>query len=247
MIPEPCRREAVEANVSPVNRILTVGALTVALSLASLSACSTDAGTAGQPASSSAPARTLATLKQALLAEKDLPSGYTVEAKADDNGATPVARSKDPKCQSFVRLINAEALPGSKASALTAFSGGPDGPFVEEWLEAMGGAAAVEKVQAEIKASVDECHEVTVSLPGAGAADMSLTAVEPPAVGAGPVAYQLAAGSGALDGFEITFVHTRVGDTLLTMDFVSIDPEAIPALMGSAHDKAARVLKISVG
>lgn len=237
-----------EANVSPVNRILTVGALTVALSLASLSACSTDAGTASQPASSSAPARTVATLKQALLAEKDLPSGYTAEAKADDdNGATPVARSNDPKCQAFVRLINAEALPGSKASALAAFSGGPDGPFVEEWLEAMGGASAVEKVQAEIKASVDECHEVTVSLPGAGAADMSLTAVDPPAVGAGPVAYRLAAGAGALDGFEITFVHTRVGDTLLTMDFVSIDPEAIGGLIASAHDKAARVLKVPVG
>lgn len=235
----------VTATVTPVNRIVTVGALALAVSL---SACG-GAEPAEPAASSSAAggARSEATLKQALLAAEDLPAGYTIETKAEDDGATPVARSDDPSCQTFVRLINAESLPGSKASALAAFAGGQQGPFVEEWLEAMDGPASVEKVQSQLEGSVEDCAEVTVSLPGSGAADMKLTAADPPAVGSNPLSYRMTAKGGALDGFEITFVHTRVGDTLLTMNFVSIDPAAIDDLLGAAHEKATTVLKVSAG
>ncbi len=202
------------AIVSAVKRIVG-GALAATLSTLALSAC-TSAGPEAAPPSPSAttPQRSEAALKQALLAIEDLPEGYEVQPEAEEGSATPVARSDDPKCASFVRLINAESLPGSKASALVAFAGGPEGPFAEEWIEAMGDAAAVADIQAQLQSSVDECDEVTVSLPGAGASDMELTTVEAPAVGSNPIAYRMRATDGALGGFEITFVHTGVADTL---------------------------------
>jgi hypothetical protein len=111
----------------------------------------------------------------------------------------------------------------------------------------MDGPASVEKVQSDLEGSVEDCAEVTVSLPGSGAADMKLTSADPPAIGSKPLSYRMSATGGGLEGFEITFVHTRVGDTLLTMNFVSIDPGAIDGLLGAAHEKAAKVLKVSAG
>ena len=230
--------------VAPVTRILTTGALALALTL---SACSSGADTPATPSSTppDVPARTAAVLQQALLGEADLPEGYSLEPKVEGDEATPVARSDDPSCDSFVRLINADALPGSKASALAAFSGGPQGPFVEEWLEAMGAASSVAAVQEQLVASVEDCSEVTVALPGSGAAEMSLSVIDAPTVGTNPVAYRMEAKGGALDGFEITFVHAGVGDTLLTMNFVAIDPAEIAGVFGAAHEKAAGVLKVA--
>lgn len=231
------------AIVSAVKRTLVVGALAATLSAFSLSACtSTDSDAATPTAAPAKPQRTEAALKQALLAVEDLPEGYEVQPEAEEGSATPVARSDDPKCAAFVRLINAERLPGSTASALVAFAGGPEGPFAEEWIEAMGDAAAVSDIQTQLRSSVDECGEVTVSLPGSGSAAMELTTVEAPAVGSNPVAYRMRAKGGALGGFEITFVHTGVADTLLTMNFVAIDPSEIDGLLGAAHTKATRAL-----
>jgi hypothetical protein len=232
------------AIVTPVKRTLVLGALATTLSALSLSACTSTPSAATAPSPSPTGAqRTEATLRQALLALEDLPEGYEVQPEAEEGGATPVARSEDPKCAAFVRLINAETLPGSKASALVAFAGGPDGPFAEEWIEAMGDATAVSDIQAQLRASVDGCSEVTVSLPGSGAADMELSTVEAPAVGSNPMAYRMRATDGALGGFEITFVHTGIADTLLTMNFVSIDPSEIEGLMTAAHTKASTSLE----
>jgi hypothetical protein len=219
----------------------------VLLGALSLSACGSQGPVPDAVPKAAAPDRSEATLKKALLGVEDLPSGYAVQPEAEGGGATPVARSEDPKCQAFVRLINAETLPGSKASALVAFAGGNEGPFVEQWLEAMGAASKVTAVQKQLETSVEECGEVTVSLPGAGAAEMELTSVEPPAIGSNPIAYRMSAKDGALGGFEITFVHTGVGDTLLTMDFVAIEPAAIKGLLSSAHAKATKTLKTSAG
>lgn len=224
-----------------MKRTVVVGALTAALSL---SACSSSPATGEASPSSTSPARTTAVLKQALLAAEDLPKGYAMQPEAEEGGATPVASSDDPSCRAFVRLINAQRLPGSKASAIAAFAGGNEGPFVEEWLEAMNGTAAVSEVQGQLRSSVASCHQVTVSLPGAGSAPMDLTSVRAPAVGSDPISYRMTARHGALGGFEITFVHTRVGDTLLTMDFVAIDPEQIPVLLRAAHTKAAAKLRV---
>lgn len=229
--------------VTAVKRTLVIGALATALSLA---ACTSAEPVASAPAPSpTPPERTAAALKEALLAVEDLPAGYEVQPGAEEGGATPVARSDDPKCAAFVRLINAENLPGSTASALVAFAGGPEGPFAEEWIEAMGDAAAVSDMQAQLQASVDDCDEVRVSLPGSGAADMELTTVEAPAVGDNPIAYRMRATGGALGGFEITFVHTGVADTLLTMNFVAVEPSEVDELLTAAHTKAAAALTAS--
>jgi hypothetical protein len=227
-----------------VKRTHAIGLLLAALFL---SACGSQEPVSGAAPTQAAPDRSEATLKKALLAVEDLPSGYVVQPEAEEGGATPVARSEDPKCQAFVRLINAETLPGSKANALVAFAGGNEGPFVEQWLEAMGAPSAVAAAQEQLETSVEGCGEVTVSLPGSGAAEMELTSVEPPAVGSNPIAYRMSAKDGALGGFEITFVHTGVGDTLLTMDFVAIDPSEIEGLLSSAHTKATSTLKTSAG
>lgn len=243
----PCPSSEGVTIVSAVKRTLARGALASALStVLALSACSSAEPVAAPlTPSPTTPERNEAVLEQALLSVADLPEGYELQPEAVQGGATPVARSEDPRCAAFVRLINAENLPGSQASALAAFAGGYDGPFVEEWLEAMGDADAVADVQTQLRSSVDDCDEVRVSLPGAGAANMELVPVEAPAVGTDPVAYRMAATDGALGGFEITFVHTGVADTLLTMNFVAIDHSEIEELLAAAHAKATKSLRVT--
>lgn len=234
------------AIVTAVKRSLVIGALAATVSALSLSACTSTESEAKAPSTYSPVTRqrSEAALKQALITVEDLREGYEVQPEAEEGSATPVARSDDPKCAAFVRLINAERLPGSTASALVAFAGGPEGPFAEEWLEAMGHTAAVRDIQAQLRSSVDDCGEVAVSLPGSGAAVMELKTVEAPAVGSNPIAYRMRAKGGALGGFEITFVHTGVGDTLLTMNFVAIDSDEMAGLVAAAHTKAATALGV---
>lgn len=87
--------------------------------------------TTPKPPTPTGTARTSAQLRKALLSLKDVPPGFerdTSSASEDDGKLT----SKRKECAPLVRLMNADKLPGSVADASVSYSGGQEGPFLDE-------------------------------------------------------------------------------------------------------------------
>ena len=183
-------------------------------------------------------------LKKALLSIDDLPAGFSEESTDAGSNGGQVISSTNPKCRAFVDLMSADGAPGSKASASTAFSGGQDGPLIDEYLGAMGSAARVTALHSSIRAAVKSCPKVTLKLP-AGRSTIIVRAVRAPAASSDAVAFRITADGGALDGFEATQVSSAVGDVELTMVFFGAYPEEIDGATQAAHDKAAKALDIA--
>lgn len=201
--------------------------------------------TASATASAAAPpARTAATLKKAALAVDDLPSGFSQDPSSGSSGNGPTVSSRDPRCADLVALMNVRNAPGSLASAEASFSGGQNGPGIDESLDALGTPAKVAALEARLKVALHGCPSVSMSLPGQGRSTMHVTVVNPPKVGTDPVAARVTAEGGPLDGFELTQVYTGVGDVLLALTFVGAAPDDIDGASGLAHDKAASVLGV---
>jgi hypothetical protein len=190
------------------------------------------------PAAPKPAPRTKATLTKALLALADLPAGYAVEpVPAGDDGSE--LSSTNSKCKKLIQLFNADVSPGAKITVDRGFSGGQNGPFVAERLEAMPSAAATTALLAASRAAVKSCSEVKLTIDGAGTSTVSVTEVAAPKAGTSPFAVRFAADSGPLEGFETTFAFAGLGDVLLSMNFDSSDIEE-PTL--AAAEKATKVL-----
>jgi hypothetical protein len=189
--------------------------------------------------------RTKADLTKALLSLEDVPSGFAVDPPSQETGLG--ASSKDPKCVAFVRFSNATKAPGSTATAERSFSGGQDGPAVDETLDALGTPARVAALQATYRASIRACHRVNVAVPGVGTAPVTVQAVSPPAYGKNPLAARMTFSSGPLKGTELNLVTTGVGDTVLAMSFIGVPPEDVDAATSVAVEKATRVLGVGTG
>lgn len=181
-------------------------------------------------------------LKSALLALDDLPTGFAIDPAdaSGDNGGP--ASSKNPQCAPLVRLINAKTAPGSKASAAVSFSGGQDGPFVEESIDAMGSVGAVETLQASFKSAVAACHKVNITIPGQGSSTMNVAAVSAPKFGDNTVAARMTATDGPLAGLEITQVAAGVNDVIVSISFIAAVADEVDAATEAAVGKAEEVL-----
>jgi hypothetical protein len=147
----------------------------------------------------------------------------------------------------LVRLLNAASAPGSKASVVRSFSGGQDGPFIDESLDAMGSAAAVARLQSSLRAAVAACSKLTLAIPGQVRSTVVVRQVSAPKVGTGPFALRLTAAGGPLDGLEVAMVTTGIDDVVLGMTFVAAAPEDVDGATGDAADKAKRVLGTKSG
>ncbi|TCO22131.1 hypothetical protein EV652_110116 [Kribbella steppae] len=196
------------------------------------------------PTTPPAPApRTKATLTKALLALGDLPAGFAVDPETGGDDGTELSATGS-KCAKLVQLFNAEATPGSKLGVHRGFSGGQNGPFVGETLEAMPSAAATTAYLATVKAAVKACPKAKLTIEGAGSSTVTVTEVAAPKAGTTPVAVRFAAASGPLEGLEVVFAFTGLGDVLLTMDF---DRSDIEEPVVDAVAKASKVLGTSTG
>lgn len=208
------------------------------------SAPSTSAATTESETSASSADRSEAALKKALLAEEDVPAGFSVSSD-DSKDGSPKSSSTDPKCADFNKLMNLDAPPGSKASAHVTLDGGQNGPSIDQSLDVLPNAAAVKALTGRLKAAVKACPSVKLALPGAPASKVKVASVTAPAYGASPAAARLTGQGGALDGLEVTFVWTGLDDVLMTMSFVNSVPEDVDGATGAAHDKAVQVLGIT--
>jgi len=196
------------------------------------------------PTTPAAPApRTKASLTKALLALEDLQPGFAIDPDAEGDDGTKLT-STNAKCAKLVKLFNAETSPGAKVVVTRGFSGGQDGPFVQETLEAMPSAKATTAHLATIKAAVKSCTKAKLTISGAGTSTVSITEVAAPKAGSAPVAVRFAADSGPLEGLEVTFAFAGLQDVLLSMNFDFADIE-LPAL--AASKKANTVLGTTTG
>ncbi|WP_141789634.1 hypothetical protein [Oryzihumus leptocrescens] len=187
--------------------------------------------------------RTAKELTAALLVLKDMPSGFSVQPK--DNGAQPMASSTAPSCATFVKLSNAAHLPGSIASADRSFSGGQNGPEIDEELDALKSVDAATGTQQNVVTALGSCHSVKLAIPGAGTSDVKVESVSAPQFGSDPAAARMTMTSGPASGLEVTMVTTRVEDVELAMTFVGAVPDDIDGATQLAVEKVQTTLGAS--
>jgi hypothetical protein len=181
--------------------------------------------------------RTKAELTKALLALTDLPPGFAIEPDEGDDGSR--LTSTNPKCKSLLTIFNSTTAPGSKASATRIFSGGQEGPYVQETLDALGSPQAVTTLIAATKKAVQSCRQAKLSIPGVGSSTVAISELSAPKTGITPLAVRFSAASGPLAGFEVIIAFTGVGDVVLAMSMD--DPGNLEATI-DAVDKATKVL-----
>ena len=186
--------------------------------------------------------RKVVELKAALLELTDLPSGYAIEPAGTSDEGDGSASSKDQACAPLVKLINGKTAPGSKSSASVAFSGGQDGPFVDESIDALGSADAVQALQGSFKSAVAACPKLTITIPGQGSSTMNVAEVSAPKFGDHTFAARMTATGGPLEGLEITQVTAGVKDVVVSITFLAAFPEDIDSGTESAVGKAEVVL-----
>ena len=191
--------------------------------------------------------RTAAQLTKALLALPDLPAGFSIDKDSGDDGPDPVVSSKDSRCARLVALTNADNPPGSKVSAGQSYSGGSQGPFVDESLDWMGSTAAVRALQQSFKKAITSCRSMTLTIPGEGRSPISVDLVAPPKAGTDPVAVRFSATGGPLDGLEVTMATTGVDDVVLAVTVIGGAPGDIEGATQIAVTKAQKSLGARTG
>ncbi|MGW6194718.1 sensor domain-containing protein [Kribbella sp. NPDC055110] len=172
----------------------------------------------------------------------DLPPGFSLEKDDSGDGSDVTVSSKDSRCAKLVAYTNADNPPGSKASAGQSYSGGAQGPFVDESIDAMGSPAAARALQKSFKQAISGCRTMTLKVPGEGSSPISVREVSAPTVGTDPVAVRFTATAGALQGFEVTMVTVAVNDVIVAVTVINGLPEDLEGATTAAVEKAQATL-----
>ena len=226
-------------------------ALAAALSL-SLAACAgegegaaastpTASTTTAKPTTSTS-GRTAADLTKALLVLGDLPTGFS-EEKDDPSDDTKPFSSSSSRRADLVDYLNADRAPGAKVSVQRSFSGGPEGPFVDFGLDAMGSTDAVAKLRASFKKAVNACAKVTLTIADQGKSPMQVEQIDAPQFGTKPYAFRLTGTSGPLRGREVTMAIAAVEDVVVSVSLMAGQEGELEGATEAAVTKAQQILK----
>ncbi|TDO44083.1 hypothetical protein EV643_117106 [Kribbella sp. VKM Ac-2527] len=202
----------------------------------------TPSATPSTPKPAGPQTRTAAELKKALMALADLPPGFSIESDQAAEGGDITASSKNAACAKLVALTNADTPPGSKASAIESYSGGQEGPFIDEQIDAMGTPQAVAALQNSFRSAIRSCKTLTLRVPNEGSSTVQVREVSPPQAGTTPVAVRFTATSGPLEGLELTMVTTGVADVVIALTVMGF-PEDVAGATETAVTKAKKTLK----
>lgn len=154
----------------------------------------------------------------------------------DDEGGGRLS-SKDANCTPLTKLLNAETLPGSQGTVGVAFSGGADGSYVQEDLDAMASATAAETVVDDYRKAVKACDRVRLSLPGIGTSSVDVASISFADVGDKSFAARFTADGGALEGFELIQVASHTGSVVVAIAAIGLFPEDAEAAAQDAVEK----------
>lgn len=171
----------------------------------------------------------------------DLPAGFEVLHGA--GGEPGKASSPRTQCAALVTFLNADSTPGSLASAGVSFTGGPDGPDIDEGFDAVKNADAASSYVAAYRKAVASCASVTYSIPQVGSSTLHARQISFAAIGDKSFAARFSATSGALDGFDVIQVEVGSRDVVIGLSFYSMDPGDAQGATTDAVGKAAGVLR----
>lgn len=178
-----------------------------------------------------------------MLGLDDLPPGF--ESLRGHGGEGGKASSPRAQCAALVKLINADSTPGSVVSTGVSFSGGEDGPDIDESLDAMKHAAAADTYVAAYRKAVAGCESVTYSIPKVGSSTLHARRISFAKAGDKSFAARFSATSGALDGFDVIQVEVASHDVVVGLSFYDMDPADAEDATADALDKAQDVLGTS--
>ena len=140
--------------------------------------------------------RTASDLRKALLGLKDVPAGFDVD-RGDDGGGK--ASSNRSSCAPLVKLLNAAKVQGSQTEVQVSFSGGQEGPFVNESLDAMGDAATARSFVAGFRTAVKKCRTLSLTIDGVGTSPLTVREISFADIGDTSFAARFSATRGALE------------------------------------------------
>ena len=166
--------------------------------------------------------RTTKELRGALLALKDLPPGFEVDSGTGPDDNSTLSSSK-ASCQPLLDLMNQKKLPSSTATADASFSGGQEGPFVDESIDALGTKRAARAFISRYRDSVTSCRSVQVRVPGEGSSALRTSRISFGKLGDDAFAARFSARGGPLDGFEIILVGVASGDVVIGLSTTGLD------------------------
>jgi len=148
-----------------------------------------------------------------------------VDKTSGDDGAK-ISSSK-AACAPLVRLMNTTKLSGSIAEAQISFSGGQEGPYVDENLDALATKQAAGAFVNGYRQAVKACRSVTVRLPGFGSSSMDVREVSFAKLGDDTFSARFRATGGELEGLEFIQVGVQSGDVVIGMNFLGLEgPDA---------------------
>lgn len=201
------------------------------------------------PSSATPPAtaRTAADLTKALLSIEDLPPGFEVDPAGGSGSGKDDARVTSPKaaCAPLVKILQDDQPVGSSARAGTSFSGGQDGPSIDQTLDSWPSRATAAAFVAGYRQAVQACSQVQVQVPGVGRSTVSVRPVSFGKIGDGLFAARLTAPAGPLQGLEVLQVAAQSGDVVVGMNFMSADPGDAEGATQDAVDKVDKELQTS--
>ncbi len=199
--------------------------------------------TPSRPATPTTAPRTSAGLKKALLSIEDLPPGFEVDPSGSGGGKDDGrVSSSRPACAPLVTILQEEVPASSVAHAGTSFSGGQDGPAIDQSLDSFSSRAAAASFIAGYRRAVQACSEVQLQVFGVGRSTVSVRPVSFGTVGDSLFAARLTAPPGPLQGLEVLQVGAQSGDVVVGMSFMSTDPSDAQSATEDAVSKVDKVL-----
>ncbi|NEA37036.1 hypothetical protein [Streptomyces sp. SID13031] len=195
------------------------------------------------PAINTAPVkRTKTELTKALLALKELPSGFSEEEDDPAGQASTPFSAPTSKCKTLVKYLNADEAPGSKANAHRSFSGSQEGPYIDFSLDSLRTQQAVAELQDSYREAVTSCKKVTMRGVGAGSTQMEVVEIEAPKFGDSPFAFKLTGVSGPKEGLEYVAAVAGISDVILSVGILAGQPGELDGATEAAVEKARIIL-----
>lgn len=194
---------------------------------------------ASQPAT--AAAWTAARLKPALLVVKDLPTGYQADPSGESNDTGGLS-SKDAGCTSLVKIMNANQPTGTLAFAKTGFTGGSNGPLVNEEVDGMASAQAAQASLDQLARAAKTCTTVQMPVSAGSLSAGHLTVIPAPHLGDKATAFRVSITSGTAAGLSIAIVGVATGRVIVGMTFALAKSTDVDSMTTLAVDKAKAAL-----
>ena len=116
--------------------------------------------------------------RRALLAGADLPVGLRVVPV--QHAAVRIATSPSPSCAPPVTFFNTDDVAGSLHHIDERVSGGHQGPFLHEHIDALTGETEVAAEQTDLEAALAACGAITITSPGDASSIVAVTTITPP-------------------------------------------------------------------